>query len=265
MFRIGEFSRLVNTTTKTIRFYDKEEILLPDYVDNSSGYRYYSHYKIAEYNKIRTLKELGFSLSEIKEMKKQQGNEVIIETIRKRRKELQSELEILHNRLEEINNMENDFMNLINIYEDQSKYINKVEVDGNSLVFNFDKKGITRLEYECPDKVDLYHMIKFYLEVINNFGLVNYEKAEISKIISQGKKASIFICKKDELCLYIDKKAKSILLGFTIGMKIELIDIYKVVKDLVNEVGEDLDIYFSVVVNKEMYEKDIDTSLINIK
>lgn len=264
MFRIGEFSRLVNTTTKTIRFYDKEEILLPDYVDNSSGYRYYSHYKIAEYNKIRTLKKLGFSLSEIKEMKKQQGNEFIVEIIRKRKKELQSELEILHNRLEEINNMENDFMNLINIYEDQSKYINKVEVDGNSLVFNFDKKGITRLEYECPDKIDLYHMIKFYLEVINNFGLVNYEEAEIFKMLSYGKEASIFKCNKDELSLYVDKKAKNVLLGFAIGTMIDLMDIYEVVMELVNKVGEDLEIYFSVVLSKEIEENDMEISLVNI-
>lgn len=66
MYKIGEFSRVCKTTIKTLRYYDEFGILKPNYIDSLSGYRYYSPSKIAEYNKIMVLKEIGFSLEEIK-------------------------------------------------------------------------------------------------------------------------------------------------------------------------------------------------------
>lgn len=66
MYKIGELSKLSNIPVKTLRFYDHEGILQPDRIDDFTGYRYYNASKLSDCYKILTLKELGFSLSEIK-------------------------------------------------------------------------------------------------------------------------------------------------------------------------------------------------------
>ena len=70
MLKIGEFSKIFNVTIKTIRFYEKKELLKPYYIDKYSGYRYYNEENIKQMNKILYLKKLGFSLDEIKKYDK---------------------------------------------------------------------------------------------------------------------------------------------------------------------------------------------------
>ena len=66
MYKIGELSRLCRVPVKTLRYYDNEGLLVPDEIDRFTGYRYYSAARIADCNRIISLKELGFSLEEIK-------------------------------------------------------------------------------------------------------------------------------------------------------------------------------------------------------
>ena len=68
MLKIGEFAKICNVSASTLRFYDTEGVLCPDYVDEESGYRYYSEEKIQIFRKIETLKEMNFSLDEIKQV-----------------------------------------------------------------------------------------------------------------------------------------------------------------------------------------------------
>lgn len=66
MLKIGDFANLFNVTIKTVRFYEEKELLKPCYIDKYSGYRYYDDANIKQMSKIMYLKELGFSLEEIK-------------------------------------------------------------------------------------------------------------------------------------------------------------------------------------------------------
>ena len=68
MFKIGEFSKLAHVSVRMLRHYDKLDLLVPQTVDESSSYRYYSAVQLQTVNKIQKLRELGFSLSLIKEM-----------------------------------------------------------------------------------------------------------------------------------------------------------------------------------------------------
>ena len=67
-FKIGEFSRLMQVTVKTLRHYEQKELLIPDEVDNWTGYRYYSIAQMLKLNSIRKLQQLGFSLEEIRDL-----------------------------------------------------------------------------------------------------------------------------------------------------------------------------------------------------
>lgn len=66
MYKIGELSQLCHIPVKTLRYYGSEGLLVPDEIDRFTGYRYYSASRLADCNRIISLKELGFSLEEIK-------------------------------------------------------------------------------------------------------------------------------------------------------------------------------------------------------
>ena len=58
---------MANVSIRTIRFYDKQNILKPSYV-NPSGARFYTDSDFARLQQILLLKYLGFSLDDIREM-----------------------------------------------------------------------------------------------------------------------------------------------------------------------------------------------------
>ena len=66
--KIGEFSKLMQVTVKTLRHYEQKGLLAPDEVDEWTGYRYYSIDQMQKLQSIRDLQRLGFSLDEIKEL-----------------------------------------------------------------------------------------------------------------------------------------------------------------------------------------------------
>lgn len=63
----GEFARMAHVTLRTIRYYDKQELLKPSYVTDS-GARIYTDEDFARLSQILLLKYLGFSLEDIREM-----------------------------------------------------------------------------------------------------------------------------------------------------------------------------------------------------
>lgn len=63
----GEFAGMANVSVRTIRFYDKKNILKPSLV-SESGIRYYTDSDFARLQQILLLKYLGFSLDDIREM-----------------------------------------------------------------------------------------------------------------------------------------------------------------------------------------------------
>ena len=66
--KIGEFSRLMQVTVKTLRHYEQKGLLIPYEVDEWTGYRYYSIRQMQRLQTIRDLQRLGFSLGEIRDL-----------------------------------------------------------------------------------------------------------------------------------------------------------------------------------------------------
>jgi DNA-binding transcriptional MerR regulator/predicted transcriptional regulator YdeE len=68
MFKIGEFSKLVQVPAPTLRYYDQIGLLKPVEVDRFTGYRYYAASQLPRLHRILALKALGFSLEQINEV-----------------------------------------------------------------------------------------------------------------------------------------------------------------------------------------------------
>lgn len=68
MLRIGEFSVLSQISIHMLRHYNEIGLLIPEYIDDFTGYRYYSEKQLPVANQIKALKSMGLSLSLIKEI-----------------------------------------------------------------------------------------------------------------------------------------------------------------------------------------------------
>ena len=68
MFKIGDFSKLGQVSTRMLRHYDQMGLLRPSQTDTWTGYRYYTIDQLARLHRIIALKELGFSLEQIADL-----------------------------------------------------------------------------------------------------------------------------------------------------------------------------------------------------
>jgi DNA-binding transcriptional MerR regulator len=68
VFSIGEFSKITGLSVKTLRFYHEEGLLEPSHVDAETGYRYYASAKVETARAIAFLRDLDFTVNEIREI-----------------------------------------------------------------------------------------------------------------------------------------------------------------------------------------------------
>lgn len=66
MLKISEFSKLSHLTVKALRFYEKEGLLKPASVDEWNGYRFYETSQLEIAARIKSYRQLGLSIQEIK-------------------------------------------------------------------------------------------------------------------------------------------------------------------------------------------------------
>ncbi len=100
MYRIGEFSIISKTTIKTLRYYEKERLLIPSYIDLDTGYRFYETNQLLDLSKIISLRQIGLSIDNIKNILDGDNIEKYLED---RKEEIESELSISNEQLSRIN------------------------------------------------------------------------------------------------------------------------------------------------------------------
>jgi DNA-binding transcriptional MerR regulator len=68
MFTIGDFARHGRVSVRMLRHYDAIGLLRPAHVDPTSAYRHYEAAQLAQLNRIVALKDLGFTLAQVRAM-----------------------------------------------------------------------------------------------------------------------------------------------------------------------------------------------------
>ena len=130
-FRIGELSEICNVSVKTIRFYEKENLLKPVYVDKFTGYRYYDKTSCTRLLEILMFKELGFSLKEIKK--------IDIETIKQKIICLKNKIDIIEKSINKLEMITKENENTVNKeFVNDEKVIGKWKIKNES-EFPFDE------------------------------------------------------------------------------------------------------------------------------
>ena len=67
LFKIGEVTKIMGITRKTLLVFEEAGLLTPALKDEASGYRYYSADNMTQIRSIRSLQSLGLTLKEVAE------------------------------------------------------------------------------------------------------------------------------------------------------------------------------------------------------
>lgn len=215
MYKIGELSKLCNISVKTLRYYDAKGLLIPDEIDKFTGYRYYSASKLEECYRVIALKELGFSLDEIRVQLKANDNEKITAALNAKLAELQALIETTQTQLRTIESIKK------NLTEGESKMFNIIVRTTDEVRVAYIRKNYLSKSDAFDDigkiKRGLPKTILGKRKIIINFETEyretdfdlaacveivgklpqSYEYAE--KKISLGANVASLICKSDEL------------------------------------------------------------------
>jgi DNA-binding transcriptional MerR regulator/ubiquinone/menaquinone biosynthesis C-methylase UbiE len=95
----GEFADMAHVTVRTIRYYDKQNILKPSFV-NTNGTRFYTDADFARLQQILLLKYLGFSLDDIRELTIEDPDSAYL------RNSLQMQKKLVQDRIEQMHLVE---------------------------------------------------------------------------------------------------------------------------------------------------------------
>lgn len=98
MYKIGEFSKIVDIPVRTLRYYAEYGVLVPSEIDPFTGYKYYSDENIVECESIKLLKSIDFTLEEIIQYK----DSIDSEAIAKKKKEMEERMYLLKRKYERI-------------------------------------------------------------------------------------------------------------------------------------------------------------------
>lgn len=132
MYKIGDFSKIVDIPVRTLRYYAECGVLLPNEIDKFTGYKYYSNQNVIDAELIKLLKSLDFTLDEIKKYKSNLNDEIL----EKKKKEIKEKIYLLKLKYEKI------------IYMQQQLNTNEWNLDTNEtekiIRRKYEKRGIRK-------------------------------------------------------------------------------------------------------------------------
>lgn len=172
-YKIGEISKLYNISPDILRYYEKINLISPDYI-GENGYRYYSKDQIWRLNNIRNLRNLGIGLKEIKDFLEERSINSVTETLEFQLKKIEENIKKLYFLKDEIESkLEN--INFFKEFKNFDKPIIKF-IPSRKILYS---KGNFKKEWEIEFE---HKILNSKTEYDNDFILTNNEAgATISK------------------------------------------------------------------------------------
>lgn len=131
LYSIGEVGKLCNVSKKTLRFYDKIDVISPDYISEENNYRYYSKDTVLFVPVIKYYKQMGFKLEEMKTLLDTDCFDTHTECLRDKIDELKKEREAIAIAYTSVNDWYNLIREAKGVIENKAiqvsvKYINTI-------------------------------------------------------------------------------------------------------------------------------------------
>ncbi len=122
LYKIGEVAKMYNISTSLLRHYEEEGLLIPQYIDEKTHYRYYGNQQLEVLNTICSLRALDISINDIKTYL--EGRD-----IDKIKQMLQSQKAIVQQRMQELQTIEQNIDHRLALIDDAlSSKINIIEI-----------------------------------------------------------------------------------------------------------------------------------------
>ena len=215
MYKIGELSKLCNIPVKTLRYYDAEGVLIPDEIDKFTGYRYYSASRLEDCYRIIALKELGFSLDEIRVQLTTNDSVKITAALSAKHSELQALIETTQTQLRRIESIKNNLTQgeskMFNIIIRATDEMRVAYIRKNYLTKSEALDNIAKIESTLPQTIlgkrkiiinfeTEYREADFDLAACQEIvGKLPFSCEYEEKTISLGANVASLICKSDNL------------------------------------------------------------------
>jgi DNA-binding transcriptional MerR regulator len=102
-FKIGEVADMFDISIRGLRLYDKMDLFKPEYIDEQTGYRYYTANQLQLLNTILVFKAIGIKLLDIKCLVDNGIKpEALIEMLQKKQEYWENQIEIAKFNIENI-------------------------------------------------------------------------------------------------------------------------------------------------------------------
>lgn len=105
LFSVGEVAKIKEITIKALRYYHKMGILIPKYVDETTGYRYYAIDQFVYIDIIKGCRALGTSIVELQEIFKECDTDQLLEFLQSKREEAEENINKMKEVIENIDTM----------------------------------------------------------------------------------------------------------------------------------------------------------------
>jgi len=201
-YKIGEISTLARVTVRTLRHYEDIGLLEPEIIDRWTGYRYYSTANLQKLLAIVKLKNLGFTLTEIRDLYDDNNHAPAIEAIETKIGECEQQLAYLKQRQSQLKNYLSEqkrIKSMEKIYFDSLPEImvaynqttlNSYEELGPHLV-NIVGPEMARLGCKCPEPGYC-----FTIEPDGEYKETDFKIEYCEKVTEKGKDSDIVKFKK---------------------------------------------------------------------
>lgn len=102
---IGQFSKMTRLSVKALRLYDAQGLLNPAYIDQTSGYRYYSLGQVYPAEIIRVLRSIDMPITEIQRIVNSENDDVLTEQLQAHKVRLNERLQLQEKALTSLEKM----------------------------------------------------------------------------------------------------------------------------------------------------------------
>lgn len=216
MLSIGEFSNICKVSAKTLRYYEKIGLILPNEINVENGYRYYSIEQLETMLLIERLKSYQFSLEEIKSIiqSNTSQDELLHMKLLKKKKEIQQQIKqfntIINQLDEDIVNLQNgksimSYLKDIDVQLTEVKPMNILSIRKNILEENFPGEYIhcfhTLLKKITDEKltITIPPMVLFHNSEYTPLGLDSEFAVGIKEIVTGTRTFNPGLCLKTTL------------------------------------------------------------------
>ncbi|MGL4345690.1 MAG: MerR family transcriptional regulator [Cellulosilyticaceae bacterium] len=105
LYAIGEVAKIKNVTIKALRYYHQMGIIEPAYIDEETGYRYYTLEQFMHIDIVKYCRGIGVSIKEIQHLFASQNTQELLAFLKQKKKEVEQTMQQLEGIIQNIDEL----------------------------------------------------------------------------------------------------------------------------------------------------------------